>query len=89
MVITTELSLYPLCDDYVPPIRDFIDDLRGRSGIEVVPNQLSTQVRGEFDAVTGAINACMRRAMEADSRLVLVVKYLNVDRDIGRPPSLD
>ena len=88
MKITADLSLYPLRDGPVPGIIDFINDLRAREGVEIVSNQLSTQLRGEFEAVTGAINQCMRRVMEASNTVVLVVKYLNVDLEIGRPPSL-
>jgi uncharacterized protein YqgV (UPF0045/DUF77 family) len=88
MNITAEMSLYPLQDGPVPTIIDFIRALRSRDGIEVVSNQLSTQLRGEFDAVTGAINHCMRRAMAAPNTVVLVVKYLNVDLEIGRAPTL-
>lgn len=89
MIITAELSLYPLRDGYVPSIVDFIHRLRACEGVEVVTNQLSTQLRGEFDAVTRAVNDCMRQVMEADGALVLVVKYLNVDRPIGQAPGLD
>jgi hypothetical protein len=82
------MSLYPLRDGPVPVIIDFIRDLRGREGIEIVTNQLGTQLRGEFEAVTGAINHCMRKAMEAPNTVVLVVKYLNIDVELGRAPSL-
>jgi len=82
------MSLYPLRDGPVPVIIDFIRDLRGRAGIEIVTNQLGTQVRGEYEAVTGAINHCMRKAMEAPNTVVLVVKYLNIDVELGRAPSL-
>jgi len=88
MRITAEMSLYPLKDGPVPEIIDFIRELRSREGIEIVSNQLSTQLRGEFDAVTSAVNRCMRRAMEAPNTVVLVVKYLNVDLEIGRAPTL-
>jgi len=89
MRIVADLSLYPLKDGPVPEIIRFIRDIREQDGIEIVTNQLSTQLRGEFEAVTGAINHCMRTVMEASSNtVVLVVKYLNVDLEIGRPPSL-
>jgi uncharacterized protein YqgV (UPF0045/DUF77 family) len=86
--IVADMSLYPLRDGPVPVIIDFIRDLRGREGIEIVTNQLGTQLRGEFEAVTGAINHCMRKAMEAPNTVVLVVKYLNIDVELGRAPSL-
>jgi uncharacterized protein YqgV (UPF0045/DUF77 family) len=88
MNIVAEMSLYPLKDGAVPDIIDFIRELRRQDGIEIVSNQLSTQVRGEFEAVTGAVNRCLRKAMAAPSTVVLVVKYVNVDLEIGRAPTL-
>lgn len=89
MNIVADLSLYPLKNGPVPEIIGFIKSLRAQDGIEIVTNQLSTQLRGDFDSVTGAINRCMRQVMEASGNtVVLVVKYLNVDLEIGRPPSL-
>jgi uncharacterized protein YqgV (UPF0045/DUF77 family) len=88
MHIVAEMSLYPLKDGPVPDIIEFIRELRGQGGIEIVSNQLSTQVRGEFEAVTGALNRCLRKAMAAPNTVVLVVKYLNVDLEIGRAPTL-
>jgi len=88
MNIVAEMSLYPLKDGPVPDIIVFIREMREQQGIEIVSNQLSTQLRGEFEAVTGAINRCMRKVMGASNTVVLVVKYLNVDLEIGRAPSL-
>jgi len=88
MNIVAEMSLYPLKDGPVPDIIVFIREMREQQGIEIVSNQLSTQLRGEFEAVTGAINRCMRKVMDAPNTVVLVVKYLNVDLEIGRAPSL-
>ena len=88
MKIVADMSLYPLKDGPVPDIIDFIRELREQDGIEIVSNQLSTQVRGEFEAVTSAVSRCMRAAMAAPNTVVLVVKYLNVDLEIGRAPTL-
>lgn len=88
MNIVAEMSLYPLKDGAVPDIIDFIRELRRQAGVEIVTNQLSTQLRGEFEAVTQAVNGCMRMAMAASNTVVLVVKYLNVDLEIGRAPTL-
>jgi uncharacterized protein YqgV (UPF0045/DUF77 family) len=86
--MVAEMSLYPLTDQPVADIIEFIMDLRRRPGLEVVTNQLSTQLRGEFGAVTLAVNDCMRQAMRAENTVVLVVKYLNRDIEIGRAPTL-
>lgn len=88
MKIVADMSLYPLRDGPIPNIIEFIEDLQERDDIEIVSNQLSSQVRGEFDAVTGAINECMKKAMRASNTVVLVVKYLNIDVEITRAPSL-
>ena len=88
MKIVADLSLYPLRDGPIPSIIDFIRDLQQQAGIEIVSNQLTTQLRGEFDAVTAAINHCMKKAMEASHTVVLVVKYLNIDAEINEAPSL-
>ena len=88
MRIVAELSLYPLRDGQVPSIIEFIESLQQRKGIEIVSNQLSTQLRGDFADVTGAVNHCMQKAMEAPNTVVLVVKYLNLDLEIDRAPSL-
>jgi uncharacterized protein YqgV (UPF0045/DUF77 family) len=88
MIIVADMSLYPLKDAPIPTIIEFIKDLRMRDGIEIVTNQLTTQIRGEFDVVTGAINECMRKTMQASNTIVLVVKYLNVDVELQTPPTL-
>lgn len=89
MEITAELSMYPLDANYKPPIIDFIMDLRQQPGIEIVTNQLATQLRGEFTAVTSAINRCMQKTMLDKRRVVFTVKYLNTGLDIAEPPELD
>ena len=86
MRIVAELSLYPLNDDPVPAIIGFIHELHAREGLEIVTNQMSTQLRGDYDAVTGAINECMRGAMSALDKVVVVVKYLNIDLPIAGEP---
>ena len=88
MKIVADMSLYPLKNGPVPNIIEFIKDLREQDGIEIISNQLSSQLRGEFEAVTGAINHCMLKAMQAPNTVVLVVKYLNIDVEIDTSPSL-
>ncbi len=88
MRITADISLYPLTETFVNDIKAFIHQLREQPGLEIVTNQLSTQVRGDYDAVTGAIQRCMRETMQADGTKVFVVKYLNADLDIASTPSV-
>jgi len=82
------MSLYPLKNRPIPDIIEFIKEMQVQDGIEIVTNQLGTQLSGEFEAVTGAINHCMRKAMEAPNTMVLVVKYLNISVELKNAPSL-
>lgn len=88
MKIVAEMSLYPLKAGPVPTIIEFIQDLRRQEGIEIVTNQLSSQLSGSFEAVTSAVNACMKRVMDRPETVVLVVKYLNVEKELDRAPTL-
>lgn len=88
MNIVAEMSLYPLKAGPVPTIIRFIEELQSQDGIEIVTNQLSSQVSGSFEAVTSAVNACMERVMDQSDTVVLVVKYLNVEKELDRAPTL-
>lgn len=88
MNIVAEMSLYPLKDGPITTIIGFIKDMREQGGIEIVTNQLSTQVSGSFEAVTAAVNRCMEKVMSEPGTVVLVVKYLNVEKDLDRAPTL-
>ncbi len=89
MNITADISLYPLADNFTPGITDFILRLRREPGLEIVTNPLSTQVRGDFAAVTAGLSHCMERSMEAGKPMVFVIKYINADLPIGTLPRID
>ncbi len=88
MRITADVSLYPLMETFTDGITDFILRLRQEPRLEVVTNQLSTQVRGEFGDVTGALDRCIRETMERPGAMVFVVKYVNADLPIGTAPHI-
>ena len=89
MRITAELSLYPLAsEEPIARITGFIRELREQPGVEVLANQMSTQLRGELRDVQRAVDACMEAVMESNDRVVLVAKYINADLPIDSPPQL-
>jgi len=89
MKITLDISMYPLNAEYKPPIKTFVRQLRQHAQLEIVTNQMSTQVRGDFDAVMTAVNACMKQAMADNDKVVFVTKCLNGNLDISRLPDID
>jgi uncharacterized protein YqgV (UPF0045/DUF77 family) len=82
------LSLYPLQADFIPRIQGFIHGLRAGGRIEVHSNQMSTQLRGEFDDVVDAIRAALRQSFESGGSEVLVAKFLNADLPLVEAPDL-
>lgn len=57
MTITTEISLYPLTENYKDVIIQIIRSLKANDRVEVMTHAMSTYIRGEhidvFDAVKG------------------------------------
>ncbi|HXF28468.1 MAG TPA: hypothetical protein VN457_01340 [Chlamydiales bacterium] len=83
MRITVELSLYPLNENYAPPIRDFIARLKAHKELEIVTNATSTQIVGEHAFVFEVLSK--ETAVTFSSGLsVFVMKVLGFERDIQR-----
>lgn len=89
MRVTAEMSLYPLAEQPIEKILEFIETVRADERLDVFVNQLSTQVRGELDAVMGTITEAARRSFSTGVSQALVVKLLNADLPIGEPPVLE
>ncbi|MGH1485741.1 MAG: YkoF family thiamine/hydroxymethylpyrimidine-binding protein [Cellvibrionaceae bacterium] len=80
MKISVDLSLYPLKDGYIAPIKSFIAAISNDENIEVQCNRISTQVFGEYDHVMNAIQRCMKDTFENEGTFVMISKILNTDR---------
>lgn len=76
MHVAVELSLYPLTENFIPPILDFIERLKAQPGLSVDTNSMSTQVSGEFDAVFDALRAEIALSLTGRDRAVFVMKVL-------------
>jgi uncharacterized protein YqgV (UPF0045/DUF77 family) len=76
MNIGVEISLYPLHDDYIPPIRGFIQRLNEDGRFKVLTNDMSTQVFGPYEDVMAALTRELRPTFESDGKAVFVMKVL-------------
>ena len=76
MKLTAELTLYPLQENYVPVISDFIDALNETTGLEIVTNAMSTQICGDHDRVVELVSRTLKRSYERHGRQVLVCKFI-------------
>lgn len=88
MRITAELSLYPLGELPLEKILAFIGDVRADPRLEVVVNQLGTQLCGELGDVLEVVGRALERSFAAGGSQVLVAKFLNADLPIASPPDL-
>ena len=76
MDIGVEISLYPLRNDFIPPIRGFIDRLNADGRFRVVTNDMSTQVFGRYEDVMEALTRELRPTFEQDGKAIFVMKVL-------------
>lgn len=76
MRIAVEMSLYPLADEFIPPILDFIARLKAHPRLAIVTNSMSTQVSGDLDDVFDALRAEIAVTFASPRRSVLVMKVL-------------
>ena len=77
MKVAVDISLYPLNEDFIPPIDDVIERLNRYEGVEVSTNAMSTQLRGDYDEVMKAISREIRTTFERLPHAVFAIKILN------------
>lgn len=79
MKLTVEISKYPLTDDYIEPIKGFIEELNKTANVKVLTNTLSTQMFGDYDDVMAALQRCIKWSFERYGKVVFVCKFLHGD----------
>ena len=77
MKIAVDISLYPLDKDFIPPIKNFIHRLNNYNSIEVITNNMSTQIIGEYDVIMSILNNEIRDTFEELPKAIFAVKILN------------
>jgi uncharacterized protein YqgV (UPF0045/DUF77 family) len=77
MRIAVDISLYPIADDFIPPIDDVIERFNSHESLEVITNPMSTQIYGEYDVVMAALNREIKATFESSPRAVFAIKILN------------
>lgn len=81
MRITVEISLYPLSDDYLPPITDFINRIKSYKELEVITNATSTLILGEHSFLFDVLSKETAVTFESGKN-IFVMKVLGFERDI-------
>ncbi len=81
MKTSVEISYYPLHNEYIPPIKDFIDRLHKHQEIKAKTNGMSTQVFGEYEKVMEILANEIRKSFEVPHS-VFILKIVNADLDV-------
>lgn len=79
MQLSVEISKYPLADNYIGPIKGFIDQLHKYPQLQVITNTMSTQLFGEYDMVMQALQACIKWSFAEYGKVVFVCKFIHGD----------
>ncbi len=80
MKTSIDISYYPLNQEYIVPIKGFIDRLNEYKELRVYTNGMSTQVFGEYREVMNAITNEIEKSFELPHS-VFVLKIINADLD--------
>lgn len=79
MQLSVEISKYPLADDYITPIKGFIEQLNTYPDLKVLTNTMSTQLFGDYDVVMQALQACIKWSFDHYGKVVFVCKFIHGD----------
>ena len=86
MEISVEISMYPLTEDYLGYIKDFIERLENTQGISVVGNTISTQIFGHYDRVMDILKKEIKASWDEFGRSIFVCKFLGRNLDPALKP---
>ncbi len=80
MEISVDISMYPLQREFEAPILAFIDMLEKEKSIEVVRNELSTQVHGEYKVIMALLEKEMFSVFQEIPDSIFVMKFIGNNR---------
>jgi len=80
MEISVDISLYPLQEGFEGPILAFIAALEKEITVEVVRNELSTQVHGDYKTIMQLLEKEIMSVFHAIPDSVFVIKMVGNNR---------
>ena len=79
MKASVDISLYPLKDEYIPAIKEFIERVQRYPEVAVVRNDLSTQLYGNYELIMDLLKVEVRLSWEKYGKSIFVIKLLGDD----------
>ncbi|MFK5893657.1 MAG: YkoF family thiamine/hydroxymethylpyrimidine-binding protein [Pseudomonadota bacterium] len=81
MNISVEISYYPLQDEYVQSILEFVDRLKSYTELQIKSTGISTQVFGKYSDVMRVLTLEIEKSFTIPNS-VFVLKIINSDLQI-------
>lgn len=76
MILTVELSMYPLNENYVEPILAFIAELNARKELTVNTTATATTVTGEYESVMLVLTELFLWSHQKHGKAIFVAKFI-------------
>ncbi len=80
MQISVDISMYPLKEEFEKPILAFISAVEIESGVDVVRNDLSTQIYGDYETIMGLLKREIYEVFVDIPHCVFVLKIVGNNR---------
>ncbi|HIQ27897.1 MAG TPA: hypothetical protein EYH42_05310 [Sulfurovum sp.] len=80
MEISVDISMYPLQKDFEEPISVFINLLEKEEHVEVVRNELSTQIYGDYKVIMALLEKEMFSVFTEIPDSIFVLKFVGNNR---------
>ena len=80
MEISVDISMYPLQQEFEIPILAFISQLEKEENVEVVRNELSTQIHGDYKTIMALLEKEMFSVFTEIPDSIFVLKFVGNNR---------
>jgi uncharacterized protein YqgV (UPF0045/DUF77 family) len=77
MLLSAEISMYPLAENYIPLIEGFIEKLNCYGELTVQTFPTCTVIMGEQEQVMDALKDAMRWSHDKQGKSIFVTKFIH------------
>ena len=76
MEVTIDISMYPNRENFIPPIKGFIEKINAFDNLKITTFPTSTVIQGEFNHAMQAVQATIAACYEEYNMAVYVTKII-------------
>lgn len=77
MTIAVEITMYPLCENYIPLIDDFLDRINTYPNLIIRTNNMSTRITGNYSDIMQLLDKELKKSFDSGNKISFVMKVLN------------